>query len=185
MITGLLLAAGAGRRAGGPKALRHDHDGTGWLRRGVRVLLAGGCSEVVVVLGASADAAGRLVRDEPGVSVTVVENWAQGIGASLRCGLDAVVASGAGGACVHLVDLPDVGPTVVARLLDHDHGVATLARAVYRGEPGHPVLVGRGHLHAMAAELTGDDGGRRYLVDHDVTLVECGDLADGRDVDDA
>jgi hypothetical protein len=29
----------------------------------------------------------------------------------------------------------------------------------------------------------GDQGARSYLADRDVTLVECGDLATGRDVD--
>jgi CTP:molybdopterin cytidylyltransferase MocA len=44
---GLLLAAGAGRRMGMPKALVGD-----WLARSVGVLRDGGCSGVTVVLGA-------------------------------------------------------------------------------------------------------------------------------------
>ena len=47
---GLLLAAGAGRRMGGPKALRVDADGTSWLVRSAGALLDGGCSGVTVVL---------------------------------------------------------------------------------------------------------------------------------------
>ncbi|HEY6683600.1 MAG TPA: NTP transferase domain-containing protein, partial [Propionibacteriaceae bacterium] len=50
-IIGVLLAAGAGRRAGGPKALRVDPDGTSWLLRSITVLREGGCDAVVVVLG--------------------------------------------------------------------------------------------------------------------------------------
>ena len=34
MTVGLLLAAGEGRRFGGPKALARDADGTSWLLRG-------------------------------------------------------------------------------------------------------------------------------------------------------
>ena len=34
-ILGVLLAAGAGRRAGGPTALRVDADGTSWLERSI------------------------------------------------------------------------------------------------------------------------------------------------------
>jgi CTP:molybdopterin cytidylyltransferase MocA len=66
------------------------------------------------------------------------------MGASLRVGLAAVRATHAEAAVVHLVDLPDVGSGVVRRLVC----LATpdaLARAVYRGQPGHPVLLGRTH----------------------------------------
>ena len=34
-VVGLLLAAGAGERFGGPKALARDGDGTSWLLRSV------------------------------------------------------------------------------------------------------------------------------------------------------
>ena len=59
-----------------------------------------------------------------------------------------------------------------------------LARAAYAGEPGHPVLLGRDHWAEVAAHRHGDRGARDYLGAHDVTLVECGDLATGADQDD-
>jgi len=67
MIHGLLLAAGAGRRMGRPKALV-----PGWLRASVAALRAGGCDRVTVVLGAGADEAAPLlaaVRDLPVLTV--------------------------------------------------------------------------------------------------------------------
>ncbi|TWP33047.1 hypothetical protein FGL98_22435 [Leekyejoonella antrihumi] len=39
----MLLAAGAGRRMGLPKALMCGRDGTSWLARSVHVLHNGGC----------------------------------------------------------------------------------------------------------------------------------------------
>ncbi|MGC3002962.1 NTP transferase domain-containing protein, partial [Streptomyces sp. G35A] len=54
-VTGLLLAAGGGRRLGGrPKALL-PHRGRPLVEHAVRVLRAGGCERVHVVLGAGAD----------------------------------------------------------------------------------------------------------------------------------
>ena len=53
-VAGLLLAAGAGRRMGGPKALV-ELDGEPLVRRGIRLLTDGGCDPVTVVVGASAD----------------------------------------------------------------------------------------------------------------------------------
>ncbi|KRF35150.1 nucleotidyltransferase family protein [Nocardioides sp. Soil805] len=181
---GLLLAAGAGRRMGTPKALVHDPDGTSWLRRSVRVLLDGGCGPVHVVLGAGAEDARVLVADLP-VEVVVADDWDSGMGASLRAGLLAV-ADASGGSdtvLVSLVDLPDVGASVVARVLAAGTGPAALARASYDGEPGHPVLLGADHLAPLVATLHGDVGAKPYLAGHDVTLVECGDLATGRDRD--
>ena len=51
---GLVLAAGAGRRYGGPKALV-EYDGQRLVDRAVWTLRAGGADPVLVVLGAAAD----------------------------------------------------------------------------------------------------------------------------------
>ncbi|MCG5440355.1 NTP transferase domain-containing protein, partial [Micromonospora foliorum] len=61
MTAGLLLAAGAGRRFGRPKALV-ELDGEPLVRRAIRLLGDGGCAPVHVVLGAGADE----VPDLPG-----------------------------------------------------------------------------------------------------------------------
>jgi nicotine blue oxidoreductase len=172
-VAGLLLAAGAGTRYGGPKALVD-----GWLPGAVTALRDGGCASVTVVLGAAADEARRLVP--PDASVVVAADWAEGMGASLRAGLGALAESDA--VLVHLVDLPDVGASVVRRLLEAASASA-LARATYAGVPGHPVLLGRDHWAGVAASAVGDQGARDYLRRHEVDEIECGDLAEGDDVD--
>jgi len=174
MVAGLLLAAGAGRRMGMPKALVDD-----WLVRSIEVLREGGCDDVLVVLGAAADDARALLP--PDQRVVVAEDWDEGMGASLRVGL-AALGSEAEAAVVHLVDLPDVGPDVVSRVVSTG-STAGLARAAYAGVPGHPVLIGRDHWAGVIEAAVGDQGARGYLKTHDVRLVECGDLAGGNDVD--
>lgn len=181
-LHGLLLAAGAGSRMGTPKALVADPDGTPWLVRSVTVLLDGGCEAVTVVLGAGADEAAALLPAGPVVSV-VAEDWAEGMSASLRTGLSAVAGSAADAVVITLVDLPDVGAEVVRRVVAAGSGPTTLARATYDGSPGHPVVMGRDHWAPAVASAGGDAGARGYLSSHDVTVVECGDLASGRDVD--
>jgi CTP:molybdopterin cytidylyltransferase MocA len=106
------------------------------------------------------------------------------MGASLRAGLAAVAAEhpDAAGVLVMLVDTPDVGADVVRRLLMQAAPHA-LARAAYRGVPGHPVLIGREHWSGVAETAKGDRGARDYLGAHDVHLVECGDVATGIDID--
>jgi CTP:molybdopterin cytidylyltransferase MocA len=181
-LHGLLLAAGAGTRMGTPKALIHDEDGTSWLRRSVGVLRDGGCDGVTVVLGAEAGAAAGLLADGD-VRVVVADRWAEGMGESLRAGLAAMVATEAEAVLVTLVDLPDVSSDVVRRVAAAGAGPDRLARAAYDGVPGHPVLLGRHHWAEVAESATGDRGARDYLAANPVQLVECGDLATGRDRD--
>ncbi|GAB2932937.1 NTP transferase domain-containing protein [Rhodococcus aerolatus] len=177
---GVLLAAGSGTRYGSPKALAHDG---GWLRGAVAALTDGGCAGVVVVLGAAAGQARALVP--AGAEVVVATGWQTGMGASLRAGLGAAAATDATHAVLHLVDTPDVGADVVARVLEAGRvRGADVARAAYDGVAGHPVLLAREHWVAVAASATGDRGARAFLRGRaGVELVECGDLATGRDVD--
>ncbi len=179
MTVGLLLAAGEGRRFGGPKALARDEDGTSWLLRSVQALRP--CAEIVVVLGAEAEKAAALLPLS--VSRIRADDWAEGMGASLRAGLTALGPTTHEAALVSLVDLPDVDAAVVARLAAVADGPDVLARAAYDGVPGHPVLLGRDHWAGVVATATGDRGARDYLASHEVALVECGDLATGVDVD--
>ena len=150
---GLLLAAGAGRRMGRPKALVDT-----WLVDAVTTLREGGCARVTVVLGAAADEARPLLAGQD-VEVVVAADWDEGMGASLRTGLQSL-ATDAAAALVTLVDLPDVGSGVVRRLLDRPVSADTLARATYDGTPGHPVLIGRGHWAGVIESATGDQGAR-------------------------
>ncbi|MCW2755449.1 MAG: hypothetical protein JWQ32_2860 [Marmoricola sp.] len=175
---GIVLAAGSGTRMGCPKALVD-----GWLPHSVAVLSGGGCDSVLVVLGASADEARPILADL-GATVVVCENWAAGMSRSLSAGLRAATGFDADVAVVTLVDLPDLVPSVVTRVL-HRLGThpGALGRATYHGQPGHPVVLGSSHWEPILAETRGDRGARDYLERVGAIAVECGDLAGGGDVD--
>jgi CTP:molybdopterin cytidylyltransferase MocA len=181
-VVGLVLAAGAGSRMGRPKALVRRPDGVAWVRAAAEAVRDGGCSPIIVVLGAGRDEALALVPDF--ADVVDAAGWEEGMGASLRTGLAAArdLGPAADATLIHLVDLPDVGAGVIARLAALA-APTMLARAVYDGRPGHPVLLGRTHWTPVIAGARGDRGARDYLDRPDVTLVECGDLASGTDVD--
>lgn len=170
---GLVLAAGEGRRFGGPKA-PYLLDGERLVDRAVRVLRAGACDPVVVVLGAWVGAV-------PAAEVVVNAGWAGGMGSSLRAGLEHLATEpDVGRVLVSLVDLPGLTPAAVQRLAASDAGLAV---ATYDGERGHPVLLAREHWAGVAASARGDRGARDYLAAHEVTLVEVGDVASGADLD--
>jgi CTP:molybdopterin cytidylyltransferase MocA len=173
--TGIVLAAGAGTRAGGPKALLRMPDGTPWLELACRFLANSGCARVVAVLGAAERIARPLVP--PTAEVVVAADWQTGMSASLRAGLAA--ASG-GAVLITLVDLPELPAAVGLRVMA---GSGALRQATFEGAPGHPVYLAREHWEAVAASVSGDRGARRYLVDNHVTEIECGDLWNGLDRD--
>jgi CTP:molybdopterin cytidylyltransferase MocA len=145
---------------------------------------AGGCEEVVVVIGARAADVRATLPLRPWLSIVEATDWSHGMGASLRAGLAHATAGDGEAALITLVDLPDVGPPVFQRLLAAaEPGDSVLARATYQGRPGHPVLIGRSWW-ATAAELArGDTGARELFATRPHRLVECGDLASGADAD--
>jgi nicotine blue oxidoreductase len=178
---GVVLAAGAGSRYGRPKALVTWH-GRLLVERAAETLVAAGCDDVVVVLGAAAErvraAAPRLPR--------TVENpdWATGMASSLRTGLAALAGGPAAAAVVLLVDMPGVTPDAVRRVAALADPQA-LAIGGYAERRGHPVLLGRDHWAGVAATATGDRGARDYLRTHHqlVRVVPVDDVADDRDLD--
>jgi nicotine blue oxidoreductase len=179
---GLLLAAGAGRRYGMPKALV-ERDGRLLVERGVATLRAGGCDPVVVVLGAAADTV-RDRADFGDVVIVINDAWADGMGSSLRAGLAVLDGTGAPAVAVLLVDTPGITADAVRRVAA-GAGPDVLRVATYHGKQGHPVLLGRAHWAGVAQLADGDVGARPYLAAHraEVTRVACEDVADGADVD--
>lgn len=183
-ITGLVLAAGGGRRLGGrPKALLL-HRGRPLVEHAVQVLRAAGLARVHVVLGAAADTVRERARLE---GCVLVDNpgWAEGMGSSLRAGLESLAGTGASAVLVSLVDQPGIGAEAVGRVLAAYEGTQTLAAACYDGVRGHPVLFGAAHWAGVARAAEGDRGARGYLKAREgaVRLVECGDVAESYDID--
>jgi nicotine blue oxidoreductase len=176
LVAGLVLAAGAGTRFGGPKAVA-ELDGLRLVDRAVRTLLDGGIDPAYVVAGA-------VPLEVHGAVVVPNPDWAQGIGSSLRAGLaalpDDVVA-----VVVVLVDQPGLTAAAVARVVSRITGPKTVASATYDGALGHPVALGRDHWTEVGRLAVGDTGARPFLTAHPelVARVECGDVASADDVD--
>lgn len=175
MIAGLILAAGAGTRFGSEPKLLADLDGSPLLEHAVRAQCAVAALErVVVVLGSHADEIAERVdlgRAEP----VVCEEWSRGQAASLGCGVRAL--AGASKVIVTLGDEPLIPSALIERFVAEPPGT----RAVYRGRPGHPVVLGPDQLRAIGA-LSGDRGASELLDGG--PRIECADGGDvGKDVD--
>jgi nicotine blue oxidoreductase len=165
-----------------PKALV-ERDGQLLVEHGLATLRAAGCDPVVVVLGAAAETV-RERADLTGALVVTNPDWADGMGSSLRAGLDALTGTDAQAATVLLVDTPGITPSAVRRV-NACGSPDALVVATYHGERGHPVLLGRDHWAGVAKLAVGDVGARPYLLANRdrVVTVACEDVADGADLD--
>ena len=176
-VAGLVLAAGAGRRFGRPKAVV-EWAGQRLVDRATTVLEEAAVSPVVVVSGATPLAVA-------GAEVVHNAAWAEGIGSSLRAGLSWLAdSSSADAAVVLLVDQPGIGPEAVRRLLADGADRASLVVATYHGRRSHPVLLGRDHWAGVVVSAVDDVGARAYVAGRaDVREVPCADIADDTDLD--
>jgi len=174
LIGGLVLAAGAGTRFGDECKLLAELAGRPLLEHAVKAQCAvADIERVVVVLGARAAEIARAV-DFRRADAVVCPEWGRGQSESLRCGLRAL--PGASKVIVTLGDQPRMSPALIERFA----GAPAGARALYRGRPGHPVVLGPEQIEALRS-VSGDQGARGLLAGG--RLIECGELGSDVDVD--
>ncbi|GLY94410.1 nucleotidyltransferase family protein [Actinoplanes sp. NBRC 103695] len=174
-IAGVVLAAGAGRRYGMPKALV-SYDGELLVQRAAAVLSS--LSSVVIVLGAAGD---EVRKAAPSLDYVDNPDWDTGMGSSFRAGL-AALSDRFDAAMITLVDMPGVTPAAVTRIASFA-GPSALVMGGYGDRRGHPVLLGRDHWAGASAAAVGDRGARDYLRTRDVRVVDVSDVADDTDLD--
>jgi CTP:molybdopterin cytidylyltransferase MocA len=177
VIGGLVLAAGAGTRFGGPKQLA-QLDGVPMLEHSLRAMGAAPVGRVVVVLGSAAEAILAAVNLH-GADALVCERWDEGQAASLAAGLAELADCEA--VIVTLGDQPRMSPDAIRRVIAARDG-APAVRATYDGHPGHPVLLEQDIFEAFR-NVSGDRGARNLLLSQQVLDVPCDDLGGGEDVD--
>lgn len=181
-LTGILLAAGRGRRfdpAGARnKLLQTLPGGEPVVAASARHLLS--ClPRVVAVVPPDDGGVGDILR-ELGCEVTVCPDADTGMGASLVHALRHSLP--ANGWLVALGDMPFVAEATLAALRDAVLDGAGIAVPMYEGRRGNPVAFGACHLDALLG-LGGDQGARRLLQAHRVTEIAVPDPGILRDID--
>jgi molybdenum cofactor cytidylyltransferase len=146
----VILAAGASRRMGRPKALL-DFGSRCCLERLVDACRRSGQGPIVVVLGSGAGAILQRLRPAPGIRVVLNADHERGQTSSVKAGLRAVSA-GSEGIFLLPVDHPLVEPSDLEALAGGfaARGADTTMRIpTHRGRRGHPLLISGEHRQAI------------------------------------
>ncbi|MDP2328772.1 MAG: nucleotidyltransferase family protein [Dehalococcoidia bacterium] len=173
-VAAILLAAGASSRMGSPKPLL-AWAGTTLVEWELAQLRAGGVDEVVVVLGARAEAVRRLLLADP---ATLVFNarWAQGRATSLAAGARALLSLAPDLVIIENVDQP-APASLVARLIEAARSAgADAVQPVYLDADGiehggHPVVLRGEVLPTLALATEASEGLRGVLAGRAVHRV--------------
>ncbi|MFE0588267.1 NTP transferase domain-containing protein [Micromonospora echinospora] len=178
----MIIAAGGGRRIGGPEALLRLGERP-LVDRMVGTMIEAGCDPTVVVLGAAADEV-RRTAELDGATVVVNQAWGTGVGSSIRAGLAALTDDAIEAVVVVPVDMPGLTVEAVRRVVALPYP-DVLVCATYGGLRGYPMLFGRRHWAGIATLARADVGARPYLLAHKDLIVDiaCDAVADGSRVD--
>ncbi|PKN79947.1 MAG: molybdopterin-guanine dinucleotide biosynthesis protein A [Chloroflexi bacterium HGW-Chloroflexi-9] len=176
-VAAILLAAGASSRMGSPKPLL-PWAGTTLVEWELAQLRASGVGEIVVVLGARAEAVRRVLLTDP---ATLVFNarWAQGRATSLAAGARALLSLAPDLVVIENVDQP-APASLVARLIEATRSAgADAVQPVYLDADGaehggHPVVLRGAVLPALALATEASEGLRGVLAGRAVHRVRIG-----------
>ena len=173
MIPGIVLAGGRSSRMGRPKALLPiGGNGETFFDRVTRTLLDAGLDDVVVVVGADAEAIRAAAAPRAGVRIVDNPDHERGQLTSLLAGLDAIDGGHVEAALVTLIDVPLVSSATVRTLLSERRArPAPIIRPVSNGRHGHPVIFDR----ALFGELRAADprqGAKPVVRSHTAAIVD-------------
>jgi len=139
MLSALVLAAGASRRMGSPKALLRIGETT-FLQHIVGTLRAAHINDIVLVLGASEERIRENLAWFDG-TIAVNRNWHEGQLSSIIAGLDALQPGHSRGVMICPVDHPLMTKDLLKALV---HAFETSDKKIilptHKGRRGHPVI---------------------------------------------
>lgn len=191
-ITGVLLAAGLGRRydpSGARLKLLQPAPAGAFAGAPIAVAalrnLRAALPDVVVVLRPADTSAQRQLHAllaAEGAQLVICAEADAGMGTSLACGVRASLD--AAGWIIALADMPAVNPSTIAAVRDALLRGQPAAAPCHAGQRGHPVGFGRACRTALLA-LAGDNGARGVLAENQPVLIDVDDPGCLLDIDTA
>jgi molybdenum cofactor cytidylyltransferase len=171
-IGAVILAAGESSRLGRPKQLI-EFRGKTLVRRVVDAADEAGCSPIAVVIGSDGK---KVAHELEQTSAAIVENetWRNGIGTSIRAGMQSLVERRPGlDAVVLLVsDQPLVEAELIKQVIArHGETGKTIIASGYSRTLGVPALFDRSHFEELLT-LPDDSGAKSIILSRRARVVE-------------
>jgi molybdenum cofactor cytidylyltransferase len=161
-VAAIVLAAGQGRRMGGPNKLAATIGGKSLVRIAAEAAVASRADSVIVVTGHQPETVRASLA---GLEAEFVHNpdFADGLSTSLRRGI-AALPEDVDGAVVLLADMPGIDAGVIDRLIAafDPAGGTLIVVPTFEGKRGNPVLWSR-RLFPELLAVAGDTGGRHLI----------------------
>ncbi len=168
----VLLAAGSSSRLGEPKQLLKYDDQT-LLQHSLQVAIASNGSPIVVVLGANAGEILKSIQPD-GAHIVVNDAWQEGMGSSIRCGLETILQLNAliTGVIIMVCDQPFITPELLDNLVaEHQLTGKPIITCSYAGTYGPPALFDK-NIFPELLQLKGDVGAKKIIHQH-ANELEC------------
>ncbi len=168
----ILLAAGASRRMGTPKQLLKIDNQT-LIERAINITQGVVNQQTVVVLGANAEKIKPYILPQTNVAVIINENWQQGMGTTLKAGLEFLVAHTPqiSGVIVLVCDQPYLTTQKLQQLIEqHQETKAAIIATAYKDIKGVPALFDSTIFPQLIA-LNKDEGARKIIKNYEGEII--------------
>ncbi len=159
----VLMAAGNSSRLGQPKQLL-KWKGMTLVRRACMSIIEAKIDHVIVVVGAYREAVSQEIEYLP-VTIIDNENWEEGMGSSIRTGMEKVSALPIDAAMFMVCDQPNIDASHLQKLKDlylTEH--LSIVTSSYQGVQGVPALFDKKWFDVLA-KMKGDKGAQRLFQD--------------------
>ena len=160
----IILAAGGSKRLGRPKQML-EFNGRTLIEKAVETALAANCELVTVVLGNNFEEIEAKIEHFP-VRIVRHRNWENGMGSSIRAGIEDIENEDLNAAVIMLCDQPLIESRHIRALVEKfERTGKPIVASVYLETVGVPAVFSR----AMFPELiniAGDRGARRIIERH-------------------
>ncbi len=160
----VILAAGASTRMGVAKQSL-AFEGSTLLLRAVETAIASVCRPIVVVLGSQAHDFQTPLQGKP-VEIVLNENWAAGMGTSIRAGISAIRSNPIDAAMIFLCDQPLISAAVLNQMVAaHFKAAQPMTAAFYANTFGTPAIFSADLFDELLA-LENTRGGKALFQRH-------------------
>lgn len=162
----VILAAGASTRMGTPKQLL-PYQGSNLLAHTVKAALTSVCRPIIVVLGAHAQ---QIMQEISQFPVQVIENrqWSEGMGSSIRTGMNTLnaVPESIDAVVLMLCDQPFISCKIINKIVDVYYSTnKPIVAAEYSGTFGVPALFSHTFFSELAT-LECMEGAKQVIAKH-------------------